>query len=134
MHDSQFKPGTGVGPQGKMSRMDPSMMSPELRRKKEDKLLQRNFKQQERKEAKKRKKWGAKAEELAADEGRDAAQSFIEKKEAKFAGKETVSERVAGEVEDELRYIGGLKKPGYKKNKAALKKAQKDYKEQQKKK
>ena len=46
--------------------------------------------------------------------------------DARMAGVETDSERIAGEVEDGLREIGGKKKPGYEKAKADLLRKQRE--------
>ena len=52
----------------------------------------------------KRKKWSDKAH------GKQNPQEFMEEKERKFKSKRTRSEKIADEVEDEIREIGGKKK------------------------
>ena len=113
MPKNNYRSGTGVGAKGKLDPWE-NPMDPELRKKKEAKLLQRNIKQQERKEAKKLKKFSDKAH------GKPNPQEYMKKKQEAFSRKETKSEKVAGEIEDDLRYVGGLKKPNYRELKNKL--------------
>ena len=64
----------------------------------------------------KRKKWSDEAHGM----GDERAQEFMEKKERKFKSKRTKSEKIADEVEDGVREIGGKKKRNYPERKKKL--------------
>ena len=106
MPKDNYRAGTGLGGKGKLSKEE-----------KIDKKRAAIWKE-------KSPKWYGKAEELNEGPGAEAAQAYMMKKDKKFydktqakkaraAGKETKSERIAAEVEEGLREIGGKKKPNY---------------------